>query len=95
MKNFFKDLAEKFVIISSDHEERARKLKEEKCLKLVGLENREEENIERYLKLRAEGKELEQSRFLSAHRVKLLEQIHESQKMLDCLDYLIYNMIRG
>ena len=50
MKNFFKDLAEKFVIISSDHEERARKLKEEKCLKLVGLENREEENIERYLK---------------------------------------------
>ena len=50
MKSFFKDLAEKFVIISSDHEERARKLKEEKCLKLVGLENREEENVERYLK---------------------------------------------
>lgn len=50
MKSFFKDLAEKFVIISSDHEERARKLKEEKHLKLVGLENREEENVERYLK---------------------------------------------
>ncbi len=44
MKSFFKDLAEKFVIISSDHEERARKLKEEKHLKLVGLEDREEEN---------------------------------------------------
>ena len=54
-----------------------------------------EADIERYLKLRAEGKELEQSRFLSAHRVKLLEQIHESQEKLDCLDYLIYNMIRG
>lgn len=50
MKSFFKDLAEKFVIISSDHEERALKLKEEKHLKLVGLENREEENVERYLK---------------------------------------------
>ena len=54
-----------------------------------------EADIERYLKLRAEGKELEQSRFLSAHRVKLLEQIHESQEKLDCLDYLIYNMIHG
>ena len=51
-----------------------------------------EADIERYLKLRAEGKELEQSRFLSAHRVKLLEQIHESQEKLDCLDYLIYSM---
>ena len=50
MKSFFKDLAEKFVIISSDHEERARKSKEEKHLKLVGLEDREEENVERYLK---------------------------------------------
>ena len=43
-----------------------------------------EADIERYLKLRAEGKALEQSRFLSAHRVKLLEQIHESQEKLDC-----------
>lgn len=51
-----------------------------------------EADIERYLKLRAEGKELEQSRFLSAHRVKLLDQVHESQEKLDCLDYLIYNM---
>ena len=50
-----------------------------------------EADIERYLKLRAEGKELEQSRFLSAHRAKLLEQVHESQEKLDCLDYLIYS----
>lgn len=51
-----------------------------------------EADIERYFKLRAEGKELEQSRFLAAHRVKLLDQIHESQEKLDCLDYLIYSM---
>lgn len=53
-----------------------------------------EADIERYLKLRADGKELEQSRFLSAHRVKLLEQIHESQEKLDCLDYLLYSKKR-
>lgn len=51
-----------------------------------------EADIERYFKLRVEGKELEQSRFLSALRVKLLDQIHESQEKLDCLDYLIYSM---
>lgn len=34
----------------------------------------------------------EQLRFLSAHRVKLLDQVHESQEKLDCLDYLIYSM---
>lgn len=51
-----------------------------------------EADIERYFKLRAEGRELEQSRFLAAYRVKLLDQIHESQEKLDCLDYLIYSM---
>lgn len=51
-----------------------------------------EEDIKQYFKLREEGKELEQSRFLSAHRVKLLDQVHESQEKLDCLDYLIYSM---
>ena len=51
-----------------------------------------EADIERYFKLRAEGRVLEQFRFLSAHRVKLLDQIHESQEKLDCLDYLIYQI---
>lgn len=50
-----------------------------------------EVDIERYFKLRAEGRVLGQSRFLSAHRVKLLDQIHEIQEKLDCLDYLIYD----
>ena len=48
--------------------------------------------IERYFKMRAEGKEQEQFRLLSAHRVKLLDQVHASQERLDCLDYLLYSM---
>ncbi len=51
-----------------------------------------ETDIQRYFKLREEGREQEQLRFLSAHRVKLLDQVHKSQEKLDCLDYLIYSM---
>lgn len=51
-----------------------------------------EEEISRYLSLEAEGREKEQLRLLSIHRVKLLDQVHASQEMLDCLDYLIYTM---
>lgn len=52
----------------------------------------DETSIKRYLKLGAEGKEKEQYRLLSAHRAVLLDQIHENQKKLDCLDYLIYSI---
>ncbi|QWU13115.1 hypothetical protein SAMN04487895_115115 [Paenibacillus sophorae] len=31
-------------------------------------------------------------RLLSCHRCSLLDKIHEYQKQLDCLDYLIYSM---
>lgn len=51
-----------------------------------------EADIERYFKLKSEGKEQEQFRFLSAHRMKLLDQVHASQEKLDRLDYLIYSM---
>ncbi len=51
-----------------------------------------EEEIGKYLSLETEGREKEQLRFLSAHRAKLLNQVHDSQEMLDCLDYLIYTM---
>ena len=51
-----------------------------------------ERDMEYYFKLRAEGKEQELFCFLSAHRLKLLDQVHESQEKLDCLDYLIYSM---
>ena len=48
--------------------------------------------IERYLKLKKEGREKEQIRLLSLHRASLLDRLHVSQHMIDCLDYLIYQM---
>ena len=33
-----------------------------------------------------------QKRILHAHRKLLLERIHENQKRLDCLDYLIFQL---
>lgn len=48
--------------------------------------------IEQYLKLKKEGREKEQIRLLSLHRAFLLDRLHVSQHMIDCLDYLIYQM---
>ena len=48
--------------------------------------------IEQYLKLKKEGREKEQIRLLSLHRASLLDRLHVSQRMIDCLDYLIYQM---
>ncbi len=43
----------------------------------------DEATIQKYFQLYYEGKQ---------HRASLLDQIHMSQHMIDCLDYLIYNM---
>lgn len=48
--------------------------------------------IRRYLQLQKEGKRQEQLRLLSIHRLSLLDQVHVSQHMIDCLDYLVYEM---
>ena len=48
--------------------------------------------IERYLKRKKEGREREQMRLLSLHRASLLDRLHVNQRMIDCLDYLIYQM---
>ena len=52
------------------------------------------EDIERYLKLRAKGRSRRCSVSACASG-KILDQVHESQEKLDCLDYLIYSMKRG
>ena len=52
----------------------------------------DEATIRRYLKLKMEGKEQEQLRLLSMHRASLLDSVHVSQQMIDCLDYLILTM---
>lgn len=46
--------------------------------------------IGEFLRLGREGKEREQSRLLSEHRAELLDSLHESQRRIDNLDFLIY-----
>ena len=41
------------------------------------------------------GREAEQRRLLSKRRAELLDELHESQRRIDCLDYLIYMRRRG
>lgn len=48
--------------------------------------------IQKYLQLQKEGKRQEQFRLLALHRASLLDQVHVSQSMIDCLDYLVYSM---
>jgi len=48
--------------------------------------------IEHFLSLQKEGKKKDQLCLLSKQRGVLLCKIHEEQKRLDCLDYLIYTM---
>lgn len=36
----------------------------------------------------------QQKKVLAVHRQGLLDKIHQQQKMLDCLDYLIYQLNR-
>lgn len=48
--------------------------------------------IKEFLKLDADGKIKEQLRLLIKHREDLLNTIHENQKRIDCLDFLIFNI---
>lgn len=50
--------------------------------------------IEPFLNLRSSGKREEQLSLLAKYRYFLLNRIHENQKKLDCLDYLIYKIKR-
>lgn len=52
----------------------------------------DEETIQKFLQLEHQGRYEEQFRILSLHRASLLDRVHVSQHMIDCLDYLIYSM---
>ena len=54
-----------------------------------------EADIQRFLKLRQEGRRREQLRLLTTHRASLLDQLHVSQRQIDCLDYLVFQMNHG
>lgn len=48
--------------------------------------------IERFLVLWDAGNTSDQLRLLSCYRCRLLDKIHQGQKQIDCLDYLIYHL---
>lgn len=42
------------------------------------------------MSLQDHGKEREQIEILESHRKELVKQMHDVQKKLDCLDYLLF-----
>ena len=51
-----------------------------------------ESEIARIISLLEEGREAAVHRILAQHRTDLLNTVHENQKRIDCLDYLVYDM---
>lgn len=60
-------------------------------LKNAGLSN---DSILKYMELSKQGNisNRERTNILKQQRQKLLDEIHDKQKNLDCLDYLIYEL---
>ena len=54
-----------------------------------------DEFIREFTELGRGGREAEQRRLLAKRRAELLDELHESQRRIDCLDYLIYMRRRG
>lgn len=52
------------------------------------------EMTEQFMQLRSENQYENQLRLLSGHRAGLLEKLHEYQRKIDCLDYLMNGMKR-
>lgn len=52
----------------------------------------DESMIEIFMALCAQCRTKEQRRLLSAHRKELLDTVHDNQKRIDCLDYLIHKL---
>lgn len=65
---------------------------EEKILRNLKDAGCGDDVIKKFFQLQSEGKRQEQYRLLSMQRASLLDKVHVSQKMIDCLDYLVYTM---
>lgn len=48
--------------------------------------------IDEFLLLCGQGRVKDALRLLAKHRTELLTDLHNSQKKIDCLDYLIFNL---
>ncbi len=51
-----------------------------------------DECVEQFLSLEEEGRTQEQLKLLCAHRRQLLDRVHEEEKRITCLDYLVYQI---
>ena len=58
-------------------------------LKAAGFEP---DTIENYVSCWKAGRIGEQMKLLSAQRINLLDQVHQQEKQIDCLDYLVYQI---
>ncbi|MCI8956669.1 MAG: hypothetical protein HFG29_06730 [Eubacterium sp.] len=59
------------------------------CLQEIGCN---QITIEKYLKMSKENDIEGMVKMLSCIRCRVLEQIHEKQEKLDCLDYIIFKL---
>ncbi|MCC8166822.1 MAG: hypothetical protein LIQ31_11890 [Planctomycetes bacterium] len=50
---------------------------------------------DKFMKFHEEGEIEEQLRLLKTHRAALLKTIHEHQKKIDCLDYLVFSLTQA
>lgn len=48
--------------------------------------------IKQFLELEEKRKRQEQYRFLVAYKLELLKKLHENERQIDCLDFLVYSM---
>lgn len=48
--------------------------------------------VEEFMALQNSEDEEQQIQLLSGHRKHLLEKLHQEEKRIDCLDYLLYQM---
>lgn len=53
------------------------------------------ETIENFMADLQKGKEANGLKRLAVHRKNLLDSLHREQKCIDCLDYLVYQMIKA
>ena len=51
--------------------------------------------IDAFEELAAEGREGDEVDLLEAHRKALLDRLHQNQRQIDCLDYLLYQLRKG
>lgn len=55
----------------------------------------DQKTIERFMKCMDRNDLSGQLRLMEEHRKKILERVHEEEKQIDCLDYLVYQIDRN